>query len=382
MSGSSIPTRVLHIGESILGGCGTYLNEVVPLQMKALGPDNVRCLVPYQHAGQLRDVPSEAVWTFERSSRPAGLPRLAVGAMRAVRQWRPDLVHAHSTFAGATVRGLGLMLPMPPVVYCPHGWVFDVATPGWARSATRTAERWLSHRCAAIVAISDAERVQGLAAGIVQSKLKLVRNGVAATLPPQRAAWQDGRIKLLFVGRLDRQKGADVLLEATRNLGDKFCVRIVGKAVVGADGKAAHAVPPHVQMLGWLDLPDVAAQINAADVIVMPSRWEGFGLVAVEAMRAGKPVVASAVGGLVEIVVDGVTGCLVPAGDAASFERVLRGLDRARLFAMGEAGRDRFQRLFTSERTVVELLNLYQDVLSRLPVPTPHRPADSAGQAP
>jgi glycosyltransferase involved in cell wall biosynthesis len=142
--------------------------------------------------------------------------------------------------------------------------------------------------------------------------------------------------------------------------------------VVAGGRPALNGDARHIEFLGWMDSAGVAAQINACDVVVMPSRWEGFGLVAVEAMRAGKAVWASAVGGLREVVEDGVTGRLFPVGDVAALRALLAQAERATLQRMGEAGRRRFLAHYTSDRTHARLLHLYAEVLQRAPA-TPAR---------
>lgn len=362
--------RLLHVAESIWGGCGTYLNEIMPLQGRRFGVAQVRCLIPRQHAAHLADVLPEMVWTFDRPSRRAGLPRLAFATWTAVRRWRPDLIHAHSTFAGAVVRLLSCLWPMPSIIYCPHGWAFEIEQSRAARTATRMAERLLSYRTRRIIAISVAERLQGERAGIHIDKLVVVPNGINARQHGARAEWNDPRLKLLFVGRLDRQKGVDVLLAAVQSMSATVCLRIVGEQVVSErSGLPTSGCAPHVEYLGWRDNAGVAAQINACDLVVMPSRWEGFGLVAVEAMRAAKPVVASSVGGLTEIVVDGVTGLLVPPDNPSALRAALTRHERATLLRMGASGRRRFLEHYTSDRTHRGLLQVYADVLyARAPV--------------
>lgn len=360
--------KILHIAESIQGGCGTYLNEIVPLQILQWGEDQIRCLVPAQHVAQLADVPSAVVRTFDRPSRRAGLGALLLAVRSAVREWRPDLLHLHSSVAGAVVRALAWLQPLPSIVYCPHGWAFDAVQGRAARAAVQAAERLLARRAQRIVAISEFERDAGIAAGIPAGRFCLVYNGISVAHEPRHAAWDDARLKVLFVGRLDRQKGVDILLDAVRGLDERIAVRIVGQAVVAAGDPAGHRRLAHVDFLGWQDKAAVAAQINACDVVVMPSRWEGFGLVAVEAMRAGKPVLASAVGGLPEVVVDGQTGRLVTPGDAGALAAALRDLgdlyrtDRAALQRMGEAGRQRFLARFSSRQTHERLAQLYAEL--------------------
>jgi glycosyltransferase involved in cell wall biosynthesis len=105
----------------------------------------------------------------------------------------------------------------------------------------------------------------------------------------------------------------------------------------------------------------------AMDVFAMPSLWEGFGLVFLEAMAAGKPVVSTAVSAIPEVVQDGVTGLLVPPREAESLARAILALltDPARARCMGEAGRVRLQERFTEERMIDEIEHLYFELQRR-----------------
>lgn len=362
--------RILHIAETAQGGVGTYLNEMVPLQNEAIGAANLRVLLPRQHSGQVPDLLPEQMITFDRTSRRAGLPRLAVALIRAVREWRPDVVHAHSTFAGAVARTLAWWPGMPPIVYCPHGWVFEVEQSRGSRWATRTAERLLAHGSARIVAISESEHRQALAAGIAESRLVRVTNGMRdLAVPVEPADWpvpgDASTLRILFVGRLDRQKGVDVLLEALRGLSGGYHLRIAGAQVLAGSQSNDGSARLPIEWLGWLSQVDVARQLAACDLVVMPSRWEGMPLAAIEAMRASKPVIASAVGGLPELIVDGLTGRLVPADDPIALRTAIKAHSREVLAAMGHAARVRYQLNFTRQRTHAGLMALYDDVLSQ-----------------
>jgi glycosyltransferase involved in cell wall biosynthesis len=352
--------KILHVVESSRGGCGTYLNELAPLQINDFGTDSVRVIAPDRHLSQLRDIPSCAIRSFWRPGRAIGLPFLTFKLISTIRDFRPDVIHAHSTFAGAVARILTIFVPgLPPIIYCAHGWVFDTAQSPKARRCMAAIERFLSRWCVAIVCISNAERTAGEAVGIRPEKLIVIQNGIRSSLPSQTVAdWDDQRLKVLFVGRLDRQKGVDILLEAVRPLAEAVTVRLIGEAVLSKGGK-----PPNsgtVEYLGWLDQDNIASQMRACDVVVMPSRWEGFGLVAIEAMRLGKPVVASATGGLVEIVVDGVTGRLIPIDNPKILRAALISSATEALAQMGEAGRKRFLALYSIDRTQAQLKSLYE----------------------
>jgi glycosyltransferase involved in cell wall biosynthesis len=144
---------------------------------------------------------------------------------------------------------------------------------------------------------------------------------------------------LLFVGALGRHKGVDVLLEAYGRLqGPPPLV------LIGARWPDMPAVPAGVTVLHDWPSSAIAGAWRRCLIGLVPSAWaEPFGLVAVEAMQAGRPVIASAAGGLADIVVDGETGLLTPPGDPAALAAALRRLlaDTALRQAMGEAGRRR-----------------------------------------
>lgn len=346
-----------------MGGVGSYISNTVPDQLRKLGPGRVRVLAPLEHRSQLAAVADDQIRTFARPNRSAlSLVALAEALMAECATFKPDVIHAHSTFAGLIVRTTFAAVPRrPQIVYCPHGWAFDMSGPAWRNDGFAALERRMARRCDRIIAISRFEAAQAHAVGIAPRRVKLVMSGVPEAPEGAAAPWPDARRKVLFVGRLDAQKGVDVLFSAVRALGDGVSVRVAGAAV--ADAAGGVPAPSNVEMLGWLDAAGVAAQMRAADVVVVPSRWEGFGLVALEAMRAGKAVIASRVGGLQELVTDGVTGRLVPPDDPTALGVALQADDVETLAAMGRRGRRTYAERFTSERMSSELLDVYEGLL-------------------
>jgi glycosyltransferase involved in cell wall biosynthesis len=117
-------------------------------------------------------------------------------------------------------------------------------------------------------------------------------------------------------------------------------------------------------MLGWCNDKQIREQLAWADCVVIPSRWEGFGLVALEAMRAGRAVIASNVGGLPEVIDPGVTGWLVPPDDPSALRATLLSLGDEQLAAAGAAGRRHFVQRFTIERTADALLAVYRQAIA------------------
>ena len=352
--------RVLHVAETAKGGVGTYLDELIPLQIEKLGAPNVTAIVPGEHRTQLPSVGDDNLLLFGRPRRSlTALLDLRRQLKTALQDYRPDIVHLHSSFAGAIGRvviGTG----RAKVIYTPHGWPFEMWPSGLKRRAAAQAERMLAARCDRIVAVSDAERRQGIAVGLEGQKIAVVLNGISIE-PPRcpSASWDDERLKVLFVGRLDRQKGIDTIISIASRHDDSLVLRIIGASVVSNSKQRIAA--SNVENLGWLDRSDVHAQMQVCDVVAMPSRWEGLSITALEAMRAGKAIVAFAVGGMPEAIEDGITGRLAPAGKSAAFERALLSGTSEGWRQMGVAARHRFERLFTSERMADQLLQIYSE---------------------
>lgn len=200
----------------------------------------------------------------------------------------------------------------------------------------------------------------------------LVYNGLepsCALVKPPPAGCQ----RILCVGRLVRDKGFDLALVAFALLQDQFPL---AEMVIAGNGAAKEQLEDQAQGLGigarvtfpgWVKHEDVQALINEANVVVMPSRWEeAFGLVALEAALMERPVIATRVGGLPEVVVDGVTGIVVEKEDseglAAAMGRLLRNPEEA--MTMGRAARARAEDMFTLERHIDACESLYRQVTS------------------
>lgn len=362
------PLRVLHVAETLPGGIATYLREVLSAQI-VQGGQQVRVLAPQDQLDHLAGLPAAALQGYARSGRNLrSLLALARALRRQVEAFRPQIVHLHSSFAGAVGRWLRPSLPDDVRwVYCPHGWAFSRDDHALARRAYVWVERLLARRADAWVAISRHELETAIAHGIAAEHAQLIGNGVADTqalsVAPAAGFARDA-LNLLFVGRHDRQKGLDLLLAAMAQLRDcPLRLHVVGSGVLGAAGDTVgDGALPNVRWLGWRSGPDLLACYRACDALVMPSRWEGFGLAAIEAMREGKPVLAANCGALGEIVEDGVTGRLFAAGDVAALTGLLASLDRGALARAGSMARQRYLGRYTIERTATALSALYGEL--------------------
>jgi glycosyltransferase involved in cell wall biosynthesis len=172
-----------------------------------------------------------------------------------------------------------------------------------------------------------------------------------------------GQRRVVFAGRLVAQKGVAVLIRAAREVDAEF--------VICGDGRQLHAlrrlarragVEGRVRFMGWLSADRLAEEFASSAIVVVPSLWpEPFGLVGIEALAAGRPVVASATGGIADWLDDGVSGLCVRPGDPHALAAALNELlaDPARRRAMGEAGREAVKARFSPERHVAALLEAY-----------------------
>lgn len=371
------PIKILHVAETIRGGIASYLNELHPQQQTGFGRGNVHYVIPSDHRNDLVGIDDDDISTFDRSGRSvAGLFQMLRTSLQAIDFFKPDVVHLHSSFAGLVLRPALAARPLAPrVVYCPHGWAFSRETGRLSHEVAKTAEKLLARTTDRIICISGDEFNEAVRAGIPAQRLSLVHNGISRKRPrpPTTAtSWPSGKLKVLFIGRLDRQKGYDLLIEAAASLAEILDVRIVGASVVNKfEGLA---LPPNVSLLGWLDRQEIETHLEASDLVVIPSRWEAFGLVALEAMRAAKPILAFRSGALPEIVVDGVTGVLCEPTTAPQlvegFQRML-GLN---LKVLGQRGYDRFKQFYDIQKTHRQLQQVYAEVLQ----PERTRPGEQA----
>jgi glycosyltransferase involved in cell wall biosynthesis len=299
---------------------------------------------------------------------------LDVGSMlrlrRLLRDDRVDVLHTHTHFGLNVLGRVAGRLAGARVVA--HMHIANVFRPGRGRSTQIALDNATARLCAAIVAVSEATRDALLAQGYPVT-VRVVHNGVPdATASPRRPdeAPADAPV-ILLVGRLAPVKGQAELIDALALMESRRPVVLLAGKDLERGGAyhreleqraAAAGVGARVVFLGYRE--DVASILAAANLLVLPSHDEGLPLVVLEAMAAGRPVVATPVGGTPELVVDGETGLLVPAGDAHALAAALDTLlaDGARAAALGAAGRRRFEERFTLDTMTRRLLAIYEEV--------------------
>jgi glycosyltransferase involved in cell wall biosynthesis len=296
-------------------------------------------------------------------------PRMARDVHRAISAEQADLVHTHlvhaDVYGGASARLLGI-----PTVSTRHN------DDRYLLGPFRYVDRAFARPARRLIAISDAVRAFLERAGHDPAKLVTIRYGLDE-LPateshptPAEAGVPPDAPLAVAVGRLIAQKDHATLLRAFARVHatlPQARLAVLGSGPLESQTRAlaselgltdAVILPGRTEIRDWLE---------RADVFVHSSRWEGFGIVLLEAMLAGLPIVATRVSAVPEVVVDGKTGLLVEAGDPAALAAQLGALltDLERAAALGEAGRQRALSEFSVARMADRTRTLYDDVLSR-----------------
>lgn len=292
---------------------------------------------------------------------------------------RFDVVHTHTSVAGALGRIAARRYTRAPVVHMLHTFAGHPYRNRLSRIAAGVIERRLDRSTDWYIAGSRAMIQRGVSQRIfTEDKAVLISNGI--DLAPFRIAHATSSGERLrshsaasavtvgFLGRLEQQKGAPYLLHAAsivrrQNPRVKFLIAGEGSLRPMLESLAKRLeVDDVVEFVGWKR--DVVEFLKQIDILAMPSLWEAFGLSAAEAMALEKPVVASRVEGLPEVIGDGVAGVLVSPTDSGELARAILELaaDPDKRHAMGRRGRARVESLFSLERMIERHEEFYDRV--------------------
>lgn len=170
------------------------------------------------------------------------------------------------------------------------------------------------------------------------------------------------KINLLFVGRFDEQKGIDILLNVFKDHEAQLQhinLILIGGFVLDRD-KEEITIPKQVTYLGWKKTNVIDFYFAQVDGVIIPSRWEGFGLVAIEAMKNRKAVIASNRGALPEIIDDKQTGIIFDISNAKELLSCLMNLDKKKLRNMGIKGREKYINNYTANQMNKKILECYK----------------------
>ena len=374
--------RVLHVMECTIGGTRRHLVEVA-LAQRALGldvhvaasslrqPDFELELVQLERAGiGVRRVP------MVRELRPLTDHRHAHELQRILLELRPQIVHTHSSKAGALGRWASLRTGIGQRVHTPHtfAFLFEAMFPAWKRALFRRVETYLGARTARIVAVSADEAATIERARVVSPRIvRVVPNGIdpapyraARPLARRELGFDQGRPLVLVAGLFNLAKGQDLALAALCEPG----LEQVQLALAGNGGERAAlerqcarlGLKERVRFLGFRR--DVPALLASADVLLLPSRWEGLPYIVLEAMAAGRAVVATPVDGARELIRASGAGRLASAIDAPAIAAALREvleLDPRARAELGARGQAAVLEHYTVRRMAEGLIAVYHE---------------------
>ena len=361
-------TSVLHVAKVAgISGSEASLLALLPA-LRERGWD-VRFLMLHQH--------EPGAWDFARALRERGVPLDALPIRRDVdpitfgrlarhlARTRPAILHTHLVHGDIYGLPAGAATGVPVRISTKHGFNEFRERKGFAVS-----DRTVGKLATVHIAISRGlARYLADVEGFDEETFEIVHYGIEAG--PEPPPYDGQGLRLLCIGRLIPIKGHIVLLRAfalaRRELPD-LRLDIAGR------GPLENALRALALELGIADavtflgqVAPIQTAIEQAAAVVVPSLGEGFGMVALESMERGRPVVAAAVGGLAEIVLDGETGILVPSGEVAPLAAAIvrLGRDPELTARMGRAGRERAVADFPQERATDRTDALYRAALDR-----------------
>lgn len=322
--------KILHIGEYMQGGVATYAKNL----FSADGNNGIEnyMILSYYNSEHNWPLPADRIkyYRYKRSI-DSIIPAMHV-IHQHINDLQPDVIYCHSTWAGVLGRFPYLFCRKKVrIIYNAHGWSFNMDAAIWKKKIYAFVEKLLARTTDKIINVSMYDMKSAVDIGLPESKMIMIYSGVSPekTLTKNKIKMSADKVNLLFVGRFDPQKGVDFLLKVFREHEKDLRhihLWIIGDNVVSDGSGIEKKNTENMTFLGWLAHEEISAYYEACDAVIMPSRWEAFGLVAIEAMKYGKPVIVSNRGALPELIQDDVNGWIFDIDDSKSLLRILKKL--------------------------------------------------------
>ncbi|WP_017550926.1 glycosyltransferase [Heyndrickxia coagulans] len=356
--------RIIHVGEYVSGGVATYIKEVANYQKK----DNEVLLLLSKNGSEDINISNVIIKKYKDYNR--GNLMRTIGFLffikREIDLFNPDIVHIHSSFAGLLTRTIYFFKKKRfKIVYCSHGWSFSQKISNSKKRLYAFIEKLLSIKTDAIINVSYQEHANALKYKLPASKMQIILSGVRPpiyTVPIEKS--DKHIINLAYFGRFDYAKGIDILVNIfKKNHFNNLSLNIFGDSILNEFGKELfNNLPDNVSVFGWIDNEKIDDYIARFDGVIIPSRWEGFGLVAIEAMRNSKPVICSNIKPLSDIIKHNYNGLLYD--NEEDLITILKKIDKLMLKDMGINGYELYKKLYTSDIMNKKILSVYFDLLS------------------
>ena len=318
--------RILHVAQAA-GGVARYIRMLLKYLDKEKFENILVCSQDF-HEEDYRDL-VDSFEQVEMTRAIGGRDLKAIKGVRAlIKKYNPDIVYAHSSKAGAIARAADIGL-RNRCVYNPHGWAFNMRCSAKKKAMYTAIEKIAAPFCDKIICISDAEKQSALDKKICrEDKLQVIfngvdiesyENGVRGAIKRKDLNIPEDAFVVGMVGRMSPQKAPDVFVKMAKQVKDE--VPNAHFIIVG-NGNQEDEIRKYAEdngfsnslhITGWVDNP--MSYVELFDVACLLSRWEGFGLALPEYMMAGKPIVASRVDAIPNIIRNGENGLLVEVDD-------------------------------------------------------------------
>jgi len=301
-----------------------------------------------------------------------------------IRREKPDIVHTHAAKAGALGRLAAVMAGVPIKIHTFHGHIFDGYFSPWKAKAFLVIERFLALFTDRVITVSESVRDE------IVDKLKVTNREKAVVIPlgfeldrflnceksrgnfRKNYGIDGGTLVVGIVGRLVAIKNHKLFLEAAKDILNKKPSGMKVKFVVIGDGELRDSIDEHARRLGlegdvlftgWVN--DLAEAYADMDIVVLTSLNEGTPVSIIEAMASSRPVVATDVGGVKDLVIDGENGFLAKTGDAEDLsEKILRLLnDAGKRRQFGSRGRELVREKYAKKRLIGDIERLYEECI-------------------
>ena len=306
---------------------------------------------------------------------------------RLIRKYDPDIVYAHSSKAGAIARVANIKMKKKngqkiKCIYNPHGWAFNMRCGEKKQLIYTVIERIAALFCDKIICISEAEKQSALSKRVCsKKKLQVILNGVDVegyelrkmfgmnTVSRKACGISEDALVVGMVGRISQQKAPDIFIRAAKEIQDKISNAYF---IIVGDGPDRKKVEEYARkndislwVTGWVE--NTSDYIDLFDVALLLSRWEGFGLVLPEYMLSGKPIIATRVDAIPEIITDGENGILIDTDDEdTASEAVLKlYVDKILKLKLSHNGMITVHEKFDVKRTVRDTEKLLDSLIKR-----------------
>jgi glycosyltransferase involved in cell wall biosynthesis len=335
----------------------------------------------WERAHNIKDIKIKLVPEMEREISPLRDIVALLKLYHIFRVIKPDIVHSHTSKAGFIACLAARMAHVPVIIYSPHGHLFapqakipSVSGSFWRLKLFYSLRKFASSLATRVIALNNADKDEQVKLSLASAgKYEVIYNGVDIPDYCERRTDDDGPYPVIVtVGRLTPEKGQIYLLDAVKDL--KCDYPDIELQVIG-DGPLKGSLMKHAEMLGICDnvkflgiQDEIGSHLRNADIFVLPSLYEAFGIVLLEAMVYMKPVIASRVNGIPEVVEEGVSGILVPPAKSDELAGAIKKLviDKELSRRIGGAGYNRVKTLFTKEKMITKFDRLYRQLLGNI----------------